>query len=185
MEQQMTTQLNGIKVAILVADGFEQVEMTDPRKALDHAGAKTILVSPAQNKVQGWNHDVKGSSFVVDVHMEEANPEDYHALILPGGVMNPDALRLNPQAVAFVKHFVDAQKPIAAICHGPWTLINAKGVKGKTMTSWPSLQADLENAGATWVDHQVVVDNNLITSRNPGDLPAFNAAIAKLLAHAK
>ena len=175
--------LQGKKVAILVTDGFEQVELTEPRKALDQAGAKTEVVSPAQGQVKGWNYTEWGDKLPVDVPLQQAKPENYDALLLPGGVMNPDHLRMNPDAVRFVKHFVDAGKPIAAICHGPWTLIEAGAVKGKKMTSWPSLQTDLKNAGANWVDQQVVHDGNLVTSRKPDDIPAFNQEMVKLFAH--
>jgi len=174
--------LQGKKVAILVTDGFEQVELTEPRKALDQAGAKTEVVSPAQGQVKGWNHTEWGDKLPVDVPLQQAKPENYDALLLPGGVMNPDHLRMNPEAVRFVKHFVDAGKPIAAICHGPWTLIEAGAVKGKKMTSWPSLQTDLKNAGANWVDQQVVHDGNLVTSRKPDDIPAFNQEMVKMFA---
>jgi protease I len=175
--------LQGKKVAILVTDGFEQVELTEPRKALDQAGAKTEIVSPAAGQVKGWNHTEWGDRLPVDVPLQQAKPENYDALLLPGGVMNPDHLRMNPEAVRFVKHFADAGKPIAAICHGPWTLIEAGAVRGKKMTSWPSLQTDLKNAGAHWVDQQVVHDGNLVTSRKPDDLPAFNEEMVKLFAH--
>jgi protease I len=176
--------LQGKKVAILAADGFEQVELTEPRKALDQAGAKTELVSPAQGQVKGWNHTEWGDELPVDVPLQQARPESYDALLLPGGVMNPDHLRMNPDAVRFVKSFVDAGKPIAAICHGPWTLIEAGGVKGRKMTSWPSLQTDLRNAGAQWVDQKVVRDGNLVTSRKPDDIPAFNHEMIGLFARA-
>lgn len=166
--------LTNKKVAILVADGFEQVEMTEPRKALDAAGAKTKIISPMQGEVQGWNHFDKADKFKVDVPLEEANPEDFDALLLPGGVANPDQLRLKQEAVEFIEDMFDAGKPIAVICHGPWTLIEANVVRGRTMTSWPSLKTDLRNAGAEWVDEPVVVDQGLISSRNPGDIPAFN-----------
>lgn len=166
--------LEGTRVAILVTDGFEQSELTEPRSALDEAGARTEIVSPAEGEVQGMNHREKGDTFPVDVALANANPEDYDALLLPGGVANPDRLRMDPAAVAFVKAFVDAGKPIAAICHGPWTLIEAGAVAGRKMTSWPSLQTDLRNAGAQWVDREVVVDRGLVTSRKPDDLPAFN-----------
>ena len=175
--------LQGKKVAILVTDGFEQVELTEPRKALDQAGAKTEVVSPTQGQVKGWNHTEWGDRLPVDVSLQQAKPENYDALLLPGGVMNPDHLRMNPDAVRFVKHFADAGKPIAAICHGPWTLIEAGAVKGKKMTSWPSLQTDLRNAGANWVDQQVVHDGNLVTSRKPDDIPAFNQEMVRLFAH--
>lgn len=180
----MSDSLKDLKVAILVADGFEQVEMTEPRKALDQAGAKTQIVSPMKGQVQGWNHHDKADKFPVDVDLDGAKPEDFDALLLPGGVVNPDALRLEPKAIALIKAFVDAGKPIAAICHGPWTLIDAGAVKGKQMTSWPSLKNDLSNAGARWVDQEAVVDGQLLTSRNPKDIPAFNRAMVKLFAAA-
>lgn len=168
------------KVAILVANGFEQVEMTEPRKALDAHGMITKLISPEKNKVKAWNNGNWSDEFKVDFQLDNANAADYDALLLPGGVMNPDKLRTIEKAVEFVKEFVDAKKPIAAICHGPWTLINARGVKGHTMTSWPSLEADLTNAGAKWVDKEVVTDGNLVTSRKPADIPAFNKAMLKI-----
>jgi len=170
----MQNKLNGKKIAILVADGFEQVEMTAPRKALEEAGAITQLIAPGINTVKGWKHTDWGDQFDADIRLEKAHANNFDALMLPGGVMNPDKLRMNPDAVTFVKDFVRNGKPIAAICHGPWTLIEAGAVKGRTMTSWPSLKTDLKNAGATWVDEEVVVDNGLITSRNPDDIPAFN-----------
>jgi protease I len=170
----MSGQLNGKRVAILVTDGFEQVEMTEPRKALEDAGARTDLVSPARGKVKGWQHTKWGDEFPVDVPLDAARPDDYDALVLPGGVMNPDKLRMNDAAVRFVRAFFEEGKPVAAICHGPWTLIEADVVRGRTMTSWPSLQTDLKNAGANWVDREVVTDNGLVTSRKPDDLPAFN-----------
>jgi len=165
----MTT-LEGMKVAVLVTDGFEQSELVEPRRALHEAGAKSMIV---QREVQAWIHFDKGDRFKVDVSLDAANSEDFDALVLPGGVANPDQLRMQPQAVAFVKAFVDAGKPIATICHGPWMLIEADAVRGRTITSWPSLKNDLINAGATWVDREVVVDNGLVSSRKPDDLPAF------------
>lgn len=170
----MSQSLNAKKVAILVADGFEQVELTEPRKALDEAGAQTSIVSPAQGKVKGWNMKDWGDELPVDVPLQSADPEQYDALLLPGGVMNPDKLRVIPEAVQFVKSFFDAGKPVAAICHGPWTLIEAGAVRGRTVTSWPSLQTDLRNAGAQWTDQEVVTDNGLVTSRKPDDIPAFS-----------
>ena len=170
----MSNELSGKRVAILVADGFEQVEMTDPRKALDEAGAKTEIVSPMHGEVQGWNHHEKGKKFHVDVELNSADPNRYDALLLPGGVINPDHLRTIPLAVQFVKAFVDEQKPIAAICHGPWMLAEADVVRGRTVTSWPSVKTDLRNAGANWVDEEVVVDSGIVTSRKPGDIPMFN-----------
>jgi protease I len=166
--------LNGKRVAILVADGFEQSELTGPRKALDDAGARTMIVSPVQGEVQGWQHFDHADKFKVDLPLAQAQPDQFDALLLPGGVANPDQLRMNPQAVRFVEAFVQAGKPIAAICHGPWTLIEARAVEGRQVTSWPSLRTDLENAGAHWVDREVVVDRGLVTSRKPDDIPAFN-----------
>jgi protease I len=166
--------LNEMRVAILVTDGFEQVEMTEPRKALDQAGAETELVSPKPDAVQAWKHFDKGDTFDVDLPLSEASADEFDALLLPGGVANPDQLRTIPEAVAFVRAFVEAGKPIAAICHGPWTLIEAGGVRGRKLTSWPSLKTDLTNAGAQWVDQEVVTDNGLVSSRKPQDIPAFN-----------
>ncbi|HEX6002568.1 MAG TPA: type 1 glutamine amidotransferase domain-containing protein [Burkholderiales bacterium] len=169
--------LEGMKVAILVADGFEQSEMAEPRKVLQQNGAQTRIVSPAQGEVQAWKHFDKGDRFPVDVPLGEANAADFDALLLPGGVANPDQLRTQPNAVRFVKAFFDAGKPVGVICHGPWTLIEAGVVRGCRITSWPSLKTDLMNAGANWVDQEVVVDRNLVSSRKPADLPAFNRTI--------
>ena len=166
--------LNGKRIAALVDNGFEQVELTDPRKALERAGAHVDIVSPHSGKVKGWQHTKWGDDFPVDRPLAQASADDYDGLLLPGGVMNPDKLRMNAQAIAFVRAFVDAGKPIAAICHAPWTLIEAGGVRGKRMTSWPSLRTDLKNAGASWVDEMVVVDSGLVTSRKPEDIPAFS-----------
>jgi protease I len=166
--------LAGKKVAILAADGFEQVEMTEPRRALETAGARTSLVSPAAGEVQGMRHADKADRFPVDVKLDEARAQDFDALLLPGGVANPDRLRTLPDAVAFIRAFFDAGKPVAAICHAPWTLIEADVVRGRTVTSWPSLKTDLINAGARWVDQEVATDNGLVTSRKPDDIPAFN-----------
>jgi protease I len=173
----MGDELKGKKVALLVTDGFEQAELTGPRKALDDAGAATVLVSPKKDSVRGMNHQAQGDTFPVDVALADARAEDYDALVLPGGVANPDALRMLPHALRFVSAFARQGKPIAAICHGPWTLIECNLVAGKRMTSWPSLKTDLTNAGARWVDEEVVVDGSLITSRKPDDIPAFNAAL--------
>jgi protease I len=170
----MAEQLRNTRVAALVDQGFEQSELLEPRKALQSAGAHVDVVSPQTGKVKGWQHTDWGQEVTVDRKLEQANPEDYDALLLPGGVMNPDKLRMNPAAVQFVKAFVDAGKPIAAICHGPWTLIEAGGVKGRRVTSWPSLATDLRNAGAQWTDAECIVDNGLVTSRKPDDIPAFN-----------
>ncbi len=174
--------LQGKKVAILVTDGFEQSELLEPRKALDEAGATTMVVSPNEGKVRGWNHKDWGNEVPVDVPLASAKAESFDALLLPGGVMNPDQLRMKPEAVKFVKHFAEAGKPVAAICHGPWTLLEAGGVGGHTMTSWPSLRTDLKNAGAIWVDKEVVSDKNLVTSRKPDDIPAFNREMIRLFA---
>jgi protease I len=168
------------RVAILVADGFEQVELTEPRKALDDAGARTQIVSTAKDRVQGWKHFEKSDHFKVDVPIQAADPNDFDALLLPGGVANPDQLRTSPQAVAFVRAFVESGKPIAAICHGPWTLIDAGAVRGRRITSWPSLKTDLTNAGAQWTDEEVVVDHGLVSSRKPQDIPAFNREMLNL-----
>jgi protease I len=167
------TKLNSRRIAVLATDGFEQSELEKPVEALKAAGADVEVVSPKDGQIQGWNHQEKGRAAAVDRTLSKADAGDYDALVLPGGVMNPDALRLDPAAIAFVAAFVEADKPIAAICHGPWTLINAGGVDGRTMTSWPSLETDLRNAGAKWVDEEVVVDGKLVTSRKPDDLNAF------------
>jgi protease I len=166
-----------IKVAILVADGFEQIEMTSPRQAMQNDGITTELISPNAKVVRGFNHHDPGDSFMVDKPLDHARPEDYDALLLPGGVMNPDELRANKEVVAFVRAFFDAQKPVAAICHGPWTLIEAGVVEGRRLTSYHSIRTDLVNAGAQWVDEPVVVDSGLITSRSPDDLEAFNTKL--------
>ena len=177
--------LDGKRVAILVAEGFEQVEMTGPRKALEEAGAQTKIVSPAKGEVQGWNHFTHAERFKVDVPLEQANAGDFDALMLPGGVANPDQLRMNPKAVQFVRSFFEEGKPIGVICHGPWTLIEAGVVGDRTITSWPSLKTDLENAGARWVDQEVVVDRGLVSSRNPRDIPAFNRKIVEEFAEGR
>jgi protease I len=176
--------LKGVRVAILATDGFEQSELTEPRKALDAAGALTKVVSPKSGKLKGWNHKEWGEEVQVDQQLDTADPRSYDALLLPGGVMNPDALRMQPKAVAFVRSFFDAGKPVGAICHGPWTVIESGAAKGHRMTSWPSLQTDIRNAGADWVDEEVVVDKNLVTSRKPDDIPAFNREIINLFSRA-
>ena len=170
----MAQMLQDMKVAILVTDGFEQVELTEPRKALEQAGAEARVVSPAKGKVKGWNHTDWGSEIPVEEPLDQARADQYDALLLPGGVMNPDKLRRNEQALAFVKGFFDEQKPVAVICHGPWTLIDAGAVRGRRITSYHTLQTDLKNAGAEWTDQEVVVDRGLISSRKPDDIPAFN-----------
>ncbi|MEX0940196.1 MAG: type 1 glutamine amidotransferase domain-containing protein [Candidatus Babeliales bacterium] len=180
----MAKNLENLKVAILVADGFEESELVQPRKALNEAGAQTILISPQKNKVKAWKHGQWSDEYPVDLSIEKANPEDYDTLLLPGGVMNPDKLRMVPQAIDFIIRIAKAGKPIAAICHGPWTLIDANAVQGKTVTSWPSIRTDLMNAGAQWVDREVVVDDNLVTSRKPDDIPAFNEAMIELFSTA-
>jgi protease I len=164
----------GRKVAVLATDGFEQSELTEPVKALRQAKAQVVVIAPQSGQIQGMQHHEKGEKLAVDHDLASVSPDAFDALVLPGGVSNPDTLRTIPAAVAFVKHFVQAGKPIAAICHGPWTLIEADGVRGRTVTSWPSLRTDLRNAGATWEDREVVRDGNLVTSRKPDDLPAFN-----------
>ncbi|RIK40029.1 MAG: protease [Chloroflexi bacterium] len=174
--------LQGKKIAILVEDGFEQVELTSPRQALENAGAQTDIVSPKQDQVKGWNHTNWGDTFQVDVPIERAKANNYDALLLPGGVMNPDKLRMNKQAVQFVRDFFEQKKPVASICHGPWMLVEAGVVQGRKVTSYPSLQTDLKNAGANWVDQEVVVDQGLVTSRNPNDLPAFNRKLVEEVA---
>ena len=170
----MTNELEGKRVAILVADGFEQVELTGPREALQKAGAKTEIVSPAKGQVQGWNHLEKADKFRVDVELAAADPNQFDALLLPGGVVNPDQLRMLPKAVEFVQSFFREGKPVAAICHGPWLLAEADVLRGRTVTSWPSIRTDLRNAGAKVVDQEVVADQSLVTSRKPDDIPAFN-----------
>ncbi len=171
----MSSTLAGKSVAILLTDGFEQAEMVEPRKALEAEEAVTDIISPKSGStVRAWNESDFGDTFTIDTPLDEADPEDYDALLLPGGVMNPDKLRQVPEAVAFVKAFFDAGKPVAAICHGPWMLVEADVVRGRRVTSWPSLRTDLTNAGATWVDEPVVVDHGLVTSRKPDDIPDFN-----------
>ena len=175
--------LKGRKVAILATDGVEQVELTEPRKALDAAGAVTHLVSPKAGTIQGMNHDDKGDMLPVDKVLGDVRASEYDGLLLPGGVKNPDTLRMDQQAVQFVREFMLADKPVAAICHGPWLLVEADAVSGRILTSWPSLQTDIRNAGGRWVDSPVSVDDKLITSRKPADIPAFSAAIVKEFAN--
>ncbi|QHL88560.1 DJ-1/PfpI/YhbO family deglycase/protease [Nibribacter ruber] len=170
----MSGKLTGKKIAILVEKGFEQVELEKPKTALEEAGAETHIISPQSGKVKAWDSKDWGKEFDVDKKLEDVVAADYDGLLLPGGVMNPDYLRANEQAVAFVRAFNEAGKPIAAICHGPWTLIEADAVKGRQVTSWPSLRTDLTNAGANWVNEEVVTDKGLVTSRKPEDIPAFN-----------
>jgi protease I len=179
----MASNLQGKRIAILATDGFEQSELMEPRKALDAAGAHTEIVAPKDGKIKGWNHTDWGESVKVDKTLDHANASEYDALILPGGVMNPDRLRMEPKAVEFVQSFVASGKTIAAICHGPWTLLETGALKGRTVTSWPSLKTDLQNVGAHWVDKEVVTDRQFITSRKPDDLPAFNRAVIESIAH--
>jgi protease I len=181
----MAQNLNGVSVAILATDGFEQSELLEPRRALDEAGARTEVVSLKSGEIKGWAHKEWGETVAVDKTVDSVDAMNYDALLLPGGVMNPDNLRMDAKAVAFVKAFFDAKKPVAAICHGPWTVIEAGAAKGRMLTSWPSLKTDIQNAGGRWVDQEVVVDGNLVTSRNPKDIPAFNREIAKLFAAAQ
>lgn len=169
----MTDQLSGKRIAVLATDGFEQMELTEPVKALKDAGAQVQVVAPRSGTIQGFKHHDKADQVPVDAALDSVDAGRFDALVLPGGVINPDALRLEPRAIGFIRDFVQAGKPIAAICHGPWTLIDAGGVKGRTMTSWPSLKTDLTNAGANWVDRSVVTDKGLVTSRKPDDLPDF------------
>ena len=181
----MEKNLQGKRVAIVATNGFEQSELLEPKKNLEDAGAKVTVLSLKTGEIKGWNHTDWGKSVKVDGLVKDAKPDEYDALVLPGGVMNPDVLRMDSDAVTFVRTFVESGKPVAAICHGPWTLIEADVVRGKTMTSWPSVRTDLKNAGAHWVDEPVIVDGNLITSRKPDDIPAFSQAIAEALSPRK
>ena len=169
--------LKGVKVAILATDGFEQVELIEPRKALDQAGAETSVVSPKAGEIRGWKLKEWGDNVRVDRALDAAEAGDFDALLLPGGVANPDRLRMDPKAVNFVKAFFNSGKPVAAICHGPWTIIEAGAARGRKIAAWPSLKTDLHNAGAEWVDKPAVVDGNLVTARKPDDIPAFNEAM--------
>ncbi|MGH2347815.1 MAG: type 1 glutamine amidotransferase domain-containing protein [Chloroflexota bacterium] len=177
--------LDGKRIAILATNGVEQVELLQPRQALDQAGAHTQLIAPESGTIQGWNHDRPGDRIPVDATIKQVSPHDFDALLLPGGVQNPDALRLDADAVQFVRMFASHQKPIAAICHGPWMLVEADAVKGKNLTSWPSLKTDITNAGGAWTDQPVVVDESLVTSRKPDDIPAFNEKMIALFAGAR
>jgi protease I len=181
----MSDSLKNKRVAILATDGFEYVELVEPKKALEEAGARTEVVSPKTGQIKGWNHTDWGDSVQVDVPLKSANSNNYDALLLPGGVMNPDHLRQDVAAVQFVKGFFEAQKPVAAICHGPWMLVEAGVVRGRKVTSWPSLQTDIRNAGGEWVDREVVTDHGLVTSRKPADIPAFNKKIIEEFAEGK
>lgn len=175
----MANRLEGKRVAILVANGFEQVELTGPRKALNDAGAETVIVSPEDDTVRGWEHTEWGDDFDVELSLDEADPDDFDALHLPGGVMNPDTMRRNESAQRFVRSFFEAGKPVGVICHGAWTLIDAGVVEGRRLTSYHTIQSDLKNAGANWVDEEVVVDKGLVSSRNPDDLPAFERKLVE------
>ncbi len=166
--------LSGKRVAVLATDGFEQAELLEPRRALDEAGAKTVLVSPQAGQIKGWNTDNWGQSVAVDKTLKEVKSEDFDALLLPGGVMNPDKLRMEPEAVEFVRDFMVSGKPVGAICHGPWMLVEAGVIRGRHVTSWPSLKTDIRNAGGEWEDSSVVTDMGLVTSRKPADIPDFN-----------
>ena len=179
----MSSELRGKKIAFLATDGFEQVELTEPRKALNNMGATTIVIAPKNGEIKGWNKKDWGQPVKVDLQLANANPHDFDALVLPGGVMNPDHLRTDPAAVNFVRQFVSTGRPVAAICHGPWTLVEADALRGKTVTSWPSLKTDIKNAGATWVDQAVVTYGQFIFSRKPDDIPAFNKALIEAVLH--
>ena len=181
----MTHNLTGKKIAILATDGFEQAELMEPKEALEKAGATTEVVAPMSGEIKGWKLKDWGDTVKVNKTLDQAKVADYDALVLPGGVINPDHLRMEPKGVRFVKEFAESGKPVAAICHGPWTLVEAGVVKGRKMTSWPSLKTDLKNAGANWVDEQAVVDGNFITSRKPDDLPAFSEKIIEMVADKK
>ena len=178
----MPSQLKGLKVAFLATDGVEQVELTAPWNVLKQAGADVVLVSDKPGEIQAMNHDAKGQKLHVDVEVSRVTARDFDALVLPGGVANPDKLRTNKVAVSFVREFMELDKPVAAICHAPWLLVEADAVRGRTITSWPSLETDVRNAGGAWVDKQVQVDQKLLTSRRPDDLPAFCAKLVELLA---
>jgi protease I len=177
--------LNNVRVAILTEEGFEQVELTSPKEALEKAGVKVDVISPKSGKIKAWNHTDWGIEIEVDKELSSADPDSYDALVLPGGVLNPDKLRMNKDAVSFVNSFIDSEKPLAAICHGPQVLIETGALQGRRITSYPSLQTDLKNAGAAWEDKEVIQDGNLITSRKPDDLPAFNEALLNALQKAK
>jgi protease I len=175
----MTDRIDGKKIAILVCHGFEEVELTEPKRALEEAGATTQIISPEGSKVKAWNKDDWSDEYSVDVELDSANASDYNGLLLPGGVMNPDRLRMNEKAVEFVNSFLKEGKPVGAICHGPWTLIETGTLEGRKLTSFPSIKTDLINAGAEWVDEECVVDNGLVTSRKPDDIPAFNRKLVE------
>lgn len=180
----MAGELSGKKVAFLATDGVEQVELVEPRKAVEEAGAETALVSIDSGEIQAFNHLDHGDKIKVDITAGSADPSEFDALVLPGGVANPDFLRQDPDAIRFVKSFFEQDKPVGVICHGPWTLVEADVVRGRTLTSWPSLRTDLRNAGADWVDEEVHVDGRVVSSRKPDDLPAFNRKIVEVFAGA-
>lgn len=179
----MSSELKGKKIAILATDGFEQSELVEPRKALNNEGATTVVIAPKNGEIKGWNKKDWGQALKVDLPLANANPNDFDALVLPGGVMNPDHLRMDPAAVNFVRQFVSTGKPIGAICHGLWTLLETGALKGRTVTSWPSLKTDIKNAGGNWIDQAVVTDGQFIFSRKPEDIPAFNKAIMEAVTH--
>ncbi|MFP5228492.1 MAG: type 1 glutamine amidotransferase domain-containing protein [Acidobacteriota bacterium] len=181
----MAENLHGKRIAILATDGFEQVELTEPRKALEEAGATTEVIAPKSGEIRGWKLTDWGDKVKVDKSLDQAKAQEYDALMLPGGVINPDHLRMEPKAVQFVKDFVATGRPVAAICHGPWMLVEAGVVKGKMLTSWPSVRTDLKNAGAHVVDQEVAEDGQFITSRKPDDIPAFSRTIIERLSGAK
>jgi len=181
----MSTNLSNKKVAILATDGFEYVELVEPKKALEAAGAKTVVIAPKDGGIKGWDRTDWGDSVAVDLNLSSAKESDFDALLLPGGVMNPDHLRVDKAAVAFVRSFFEAQKPVAAICHGPWMLVEADVVRGRKLTSWPSLQTDIRNAGGEWTDQEVVTDHGLVTSRKPADIPAFNKKLMEEITEGK
>ena len=181
----MAENLRGKRVAILATDGFEQAELLEPKEALEKAGAQTEVISPKEGRIRGWNHAEWGQEVAVDRPLASADANHYDALLLPGGVMNPDKLRIVPEAVQFVKRFFEDGKPVAAICHGPWMLVEAGTIQGKTVTSWPSIKTDIRNAGGNWVDREVTSDGNLVTSRKPDDIPAFNRRIIEVMAGAR
>ncbi|HEX3632871.1 MAG TPA: type 1 glutamine amidotransferase domain-containing protein [Casimicrobiaceae bacterium] len=174
--------LKGKRVAILATDGFEESELLEPRRALDGAGASTVVIGPKAGSIKGWSRGNWGQSVAVDLTLDKAQADDYDALLLPGGVMNPDRLRTDKSAVAFVRAFFDSEKPVAAICHAPMMLIEAEVLRDRTLTSWPSLQTDIRNAGGRWIDEEVVVDRGLVTSRKPDDIPAFNEKMIEAIA---
>lgn len=179
----MSSELKGKKIAILATDGFEQAELIEPRKALNNAGATTVVIAPKNGEIKGWNKKDWGQPVKVDMPLADANPNDFDALVLPGGVMNPDNLRMDPAAVNFVRQFAATGRTVAAICHGPWTLVEAGVLRGRTVTSWPSLKTDIKNAGATWVDQAVVTDGQFIFSRKPDDIPAFSKQLIEYVTH--